>query len=1015
MDNSQKEAEIHQTIKSIDEKSIRQIVAGQAIFDLSSAVKELVENSLDAGAKNITIRLYKNGIEKIQVEDDGIGVPVASRYLMAMKHATSKISKFEDLNGSPTEPSSQIRTPNLSQQQLGFRGEALFCLANLSEKLEITTKTANDRVGQKLRFHQDGLLDNDSVCNIPRKVGTTVTVHKLFAALPVRKLDFTKRIKSQRAKMLKLLQGYAIMCLGVKFTLIDVKGKVGSNSFKTEIKLATSINSRNLEDTVSSVLGSKFLSGLCDIKVDLSDIIHQHYAEVMDMELQNSKDLKPENTATNYNEPPNGPIETENKELPSHHSPFTWKLEGLVSKSPSFSNEISLNKSQSKGLARELQFFSINNRLVDLPKLSRVLSDAWREFDSSNSKRPACIIAITLPKYMIDVNLSPDKREVLLEHEDAIIETLYNALTEVWNYQSKGTFMSNEVETQSNIMSNEKKQIDLNRFTSPFGNKPSLKQRKFDIFSKVVTPGSDIKEKSDKDKVTTTNLDSHTCSSTEEKSQSESIIESLAKLEKNSTNFRSNANASPPLSPSSNIGDIEKTDKEKRKWTETQYRFNSLGQCKSPQAEEIEFVKAATPNYSSQNKENSRSQVNRPKRQLLKNRESPKSTIDSEGVWVTSHNNEESPKKRIKKPNTFAPKETKKSSVIWGDFSLTKDVIRDACSARKNAKKYSQHLQHLKSERNQKQEQNLSSGKKYAEESDFVQTDSSSQISPSESTTSQASKSIRLNKDDFLDMQVIGQFNLGFILARCQNHHLWMFDQHACDEKYNFERICETTIIHEQKLIAPLPLELSPSEENCIMDHMDLFNMNGFKFVCDETKPVRQRLSLTALPHSGSGGDGKKAVQFGKDDVAALCAILGADGSSSATGFASGFGTGADGGGAYTNHAVRRYASAFGSQNEHSLSQASKERKGMSVVRLPKAIAMFASRACRGSIMIGTALSDSEMGSVIRKLHKVNQPWDCPHGRPTMRHVKDILDTVLNSEIKGTENTIKYENLIDSI
>ena len=124
---------------------------------------------------------------------------------------------------------------------------------------------------------------------------------------------------------------------------------------------------------------------------------------------------------------------------------------------------------------------------------------------------------------------------------------------------------------------------------------------------------------------------------------------------------------------------------------------------------------------------------------------------------------------------------------------------------------------------------------------------------------------VNLRKEDFAQMSIIGQFNLGFILVRCRNHNLWILDQHACDEKYNFERLCKETIIHEQKLMTPLPLELSPSEEHCILEHMEVFEKNGFRFDYDPTKDPRHRLSLTALPHSGSGGDGTKAVQFGKE------------------------------------------------------------------------------------------------------------------------------------------------------
>jgi len=230
-------------------------------------------------------------------------------------------------------------------------------------------------------------------------------------------------------------------------------------------------------------------------------------------------------------------------------------------------------------------------------------------------------------------------------------------------------------------------------------------------------------------------------------------------------------------------------------------------------------------------------------------------------------------------------------------------------------------------------------------------------------------------------MQVLGQFNLGFILCKSRkDHQLWILDQHACDEKYNFEALCRDTKFNEQRLIQPIPLELSPSEETCILEHRDVFEANGFRFDYKEDLPPRHRLSLTTLPHSGAR-DGCKAVQFGKEDVSALCAILGAEGVS----YPQDGGTGTDGSGLYGNNAVRRYAN-----NSRTLSQ-SRDRV---LAQLPKAIAMFANRACRGSIMIGTALSQGEMELIVERLKDVDQPWNCPHGRPTMRHVADLIPLI---------------------
>ena len=123
----------------------------------------------------------------------------------------------------------------------------------------------------------------------------------------------------------------------------------------------------------------------------------------------------------------------------------------------------------------------------------------------------------------------------------------------------------------------------------------------------------------------------------------------------------------------------------------------------------------------------------------------------------------------------------------------------------------------------------------------------------------------------------------------------WIFDQHAIDERFNFEKLCENTVIHEQNLIAPLPLELSVSEEDCVLENLDVFRKNGFKLSYDENEAPRHRVSVLAIPHSGSGSDGRKAVQFGKDEIGAILYMLGAEGCFSSEGYSKNSGTGTDG------------------------------------------------------------------------------------------------------------------------
>jgi hypothetical protein len=230
------------------------------------------------------------------------------------------------------------------------------------------------------------------------------------------------------------------------------------------------------------------------------------------------------------------------------------------------------------------------------------------------------------------------------------------------------------------------------------------------------------------------------------------------------------------------------------------------------------------------------------------------------------------------------------------------------------------------------------------------------------------------------------------------------------------------TVIHEQRLIAPMPLELSPAEETCILDHMEIFEKNGFRFQYRENAEPRHRLALTALPHSGAR-DGRKAVLFGKDDVSALCRILGCgddgnnddddDGDGEGDNLyrdgGAGGGTGTDGSGMYGNNAVRRYAltglrGTAASTTTTSGSSGNTDTADRVIARLPKAIAMFASRACRGSIMIGRALSSTEMQRVITHLGELDHPFTCAHGRPTMQHVSNIGPMLRQDEHKAAQH-----------
>jgi DNA mismatch repair protein PMS2 len=177
-------------IKAIDVSSVHRICSGQVILDPSSALKELIENSIDAGATRLDVRLKEFGLEILEVCDNGHGIKPEDYEMLAMKHTTSKLSQFEDIT---------------SLTSFGFRGEALSSLCAISESFTIITRTKDQMVGTKLVYDKNGTLKSTS--NTARDgPGTTITLEGIFKALPVRYKDFTKNKTREYQRLLRRLQ-----------------------------------------------------------------------------------------------------------------------------------------------------------------------------------------------------------------------------------------------------------------------------------------------------------------------------------------------------------------------------------------------------------------------------------------------------------------------------------------------------------------------------------------------------------------------------------------------------------------------------------------------------------------------------------------------------------------------------------------------------------------------------------------------------------------------------------------
>lgn len=193
-------AEEH-AVRLLDTNTANQIAAGEVVEKPASVVKELVENALDAGADKIEVTIFAGGTEYIRVTDNGCGMSEADAKMAVLRHATSKLTKAEDL---------------LSLNTLGFRGEALPSIASVSN-FTLLTRPESDEFATSV--HIDG-GENTEVTASGGSTGTTVIVENLFFNVPARR-KFLKTVSTEGRYISELLTRLALSRPDVRFKLVN--------------------------------------------------------------------------------------------------------------------------------------------------------------------------------------------------------------------------------------------------------------------------------------------------------------------------------------------------------------------------------------------------------------------------------------------------------------------------------------------------------------------------------------------------------------------------------------------------------------------------------------------------------------------------------------------------------------------------------------------------------------------------------------------------------------------------
>ncbi|KAL5513934.1 hypothetical protein ACEPAG_2695 [Sanghuangporus baumii] len=1031
-------------IKSIEKTSVHRISSGQVLVDLQTAVKELVENSLDAGATTIDVKFRDYGVTSFEVSDNGSGISPEDYDNVAMKHHTSKLSTFEDLT---------------TVQTFGFRGEALFSLCALSERVTITTATAKEApMGTILDFDKTGKVKSHSG-KTARQRGTTVYVEGLFSPLPVRRKELQRNSKREFGKALNLLSAYALVpCSkenkGVRLNVVHIldKGRK-SDQIRTDGK-------PSLKASISSLWGPKQVESLTELNLDL--------------------EVLPEKTVLR-------------RKCNADHDGSVTKIQirGFISKFSSGHGRAGTDR----------QFFFINGRPCNPSKIQKAFNEVYRSFNTNQS--PFIVADFIVPTNSYDINVSPDKRTILLHSENALVDALKGALEETFS-PTRSTFAvqptQSKISTAKNVKANdrvpEKSVTSTNGSqdapTDPFTPDDTVVNDTSDLVSfdvpttqrspspALAVPETLLESKKDQRSFVeesdqsvcleaTNPIASSSQSSLSRSADTELSIPSIQPRRRSASPVPADRRISSPgpakpraqvtqmvLDTSNASWGLRSADEEPAR---KKRRFDEL-KCSNPRA----ALRSQLSSYASGSQlaklgDSSRDSVldladdagdmedELMDEELEEAKNDPEANHDNAAAlssgplrWTVTNNNKANAAGISSSDPLFLPGpdelevsrsvgQTQEEPIILDvdisgseslldtastnhegdeDQQLRTDstsmtiAVSEADSSAPPTSSVGVEIVRTTDPSNdvivsfglelvdQFWDGLSSTGSSTALESpsldwDLKHVDLSAGVSNTSDGESAEKELARvIDKGDFASMEIIGQFNLGFIIARRRLRgrktsskdtegsdatpsseeldDLFIIDQHAADEKYNFETLQQITKIDSQKLYKPRPLELTAADELLALENIDVLKSNGFEITVDETaEPSQGRIRLVAQPVSGS-----------------------------------------------TNFDIKDFEELLHLMQDRSSGQ-------NKMVRCSKARAMFAMRACRKSVMIGMALNKSQMTTIVRHMGTMDQPWNCPHGRPTMRHLTSLNDSAIG--VRTLDNSgpssreIKWDDL----
>ncbi|GKZ86888.1 hypothetical protein CBS115989_2360 [Aspergillus niger] len=1008
------------TIKAIEARSIHQIQSGQVIVDLCSVAKELVENSLDAGATSIEIRFKNNGLDLIEVQDNGSGISPDNYANVALKHYTSKLSSYEDLTTLHT---------------FGFRGEALSSLCALSD-FRITTAQANQAPkATRLDFEPSGKLKKTQI--VAGQKGTTASVESIFKGLPVRRRELEKNIKREYGKVLNLLHAYACVSTGVRFSVRNSVGKT-----KNVVVFSTNGN-QTTKENIANVYGAKTLLAL--IPLDLA--LEFEPSAAAGRRITGSGELNKLTVRGHVSKPVFG----EGRQTPDRQMFFVNSRPcGLPQIAKAF-NEVykSFNVSQSPFVFADFHMdtnaYDVNvspDKRTILLHDAGALIDSLKEslvqlFESSDQTVPQSLVVGSKPAPTLKQRLGSLQTQTQSPNRPAVEDADSSAADDREPVGSQGTgeVQSSSQDRMKSFLSGLGARGSSPVVSSPAGrgassvrdqpmpsspqDHPEPMEEDNDLFVRQDSPAEpqpptqgEIAEEAPRQRE---DNNSSQDTAPKEPSVSMQVVDPLEETPNTIQNAfdRMRPRRMPPEMATITIGNrtvtsmvgsglprkrsvgagdaTGPTTRRRRIHTPSHPSifgkhmrdFAAPGSQLDPESEDEEILDeeaedAIEESEEEEEPEEQESEIEDEEEDDESQSYTPSNHEDdqppedvssehhhheasngnepqsSQQLGSSEHNISEEEKKRHEEAEVqrLIQEAEDRAALPQGNNIHRANKMNKGAAHRDSTVQLMStidgSLSKIRSQLGQLQE----SLRRWEEHHGPSQSEDET-AAPQE--TAEERLSLTVSKDDFANMRIVGQFNLGFILATRSStddsgpgssakDELFIIDQHASDEKFNFERLQAETVVQNQRLVQPKRLDLTAVEEEIVIENQAALEKNGFIVEVDESgdEPIGRRCKLVSLPLS-------KEVVFGVRDLEELIVLL-----------------------------------------SETPTNAARSATGMYIPRPSKVRKMFAMRACRSSIMIGKTLTVKQMQKVVQNMGTIDKPWNCPHGRPTMRHLMSL-------------------------